>query len=100
MKTNLIKLLISIVILITVFSSASAQIYVKIRPIYPIVVRTEPPSHEYVWIDEEWEYHDGKYVYAGGHWANPPRKGYVRRSGHWKHNKHGNIWIRGSWRRR
>ena len=100
MKRKLFKLLLLIVVLVTVSLSASAQIYVRIRPTFPIVVRTEQPSYSHVWIEEDWEYRGGTYVYVGGHWATPPRQGYVRRSGHWKHNRRGNVWIHGSWRRR
>ena len=100
MKKLFFKLLLLFVVLFTVCLSASAQIYVKIRPVFPIIVRTEQPSREHVWIDEDWEYRGGSYVYTGGHWAPPPHRGYVRRSGHWKHNKRGNAWIRGTWRRR
>ncbi len=100
MKKNLIKLSLLLVVLFTVFISASAQIYVKIRPTFPIVVRTEQPSRNYVWIDEEWEHRGGTYVYTGGHWVNPPPNRYVWKKGRWKHNKRGNIWIPGTWRRR
>jgi hypothetical protein len=100
MKKNLFKLLLLIVVLFTVFFSASAQIYVKIRPVFPIVVRTVQPSHQHVWIEEDWESRGGTYVYVGGHWVNPPLNRYVWKKGHWKHNRRGNIWIRGTWKRR
>ena len=100
MKKLFFKLVLLFVVLITVCLSASAQVYVQIRPVVPVVIRTEQPSRNYVWIDEEWENRGGTYVYVGGHWAPPPRQGYVRRSGHWKHNRRGNVWIQGTWRRR
>jgi len=79
-------------------SSASAQIYVKIRPVVPVVVATGRPSPGYVWIGEEWTEDGGNYRYAGGYWANPPHPGYKWKKGHWNNRKdHGNQWVRGSW---
>jgi len=79
-------------------SSASAQIYVKIRPVVPVVVVTDRPSPGYVWIGEEWTEDGGNYRYAGSYWANPPHPGYKWKKGHWNNRKdHGNQWVRGSW---
>ena len=80
---------------------ASAQVYVKIRPVAPVIVRTTAPSPAHVWIGEEWEPRGGKYVYVGGHWAAPPHPGWAWVPGHWKHHdRRGEVWIRGHWRRR
>lgn len=80
---------------------ASAQIYVKIRPSIPVIVRPQQPSPAHVWIDEEWEPNGGAYRYAGGHWAAPPHPGYRWRAGYWRrHNRDGEQWVRGGWRRR
>jgi WXXGXW repeat (2 copies) len=101
MKKKLIKSLFFLVIIFTVSFSASAQIYVKIRPVVPVVtVRPPQPSRNHVWIDEEWEPRGHGYKYSGGHWANPPHRGYTRRSGHWQHSRRGDVWVQGSWRRR
>ena len=101
MKKSLLKLLLLFAILFTVSFSASAQIYVKIRPVAPVIVRPVQPGHDHVWIDEEWEPNGGTYRYAGGHWEAPPHPGYIWRSGHWRRHSHdGEEWIRGSWRRR
>ena len=100
MKKKFVKLFLFLAVLFTVSLSASAQIYVKVRPTFPIVVRTQQPSHDQVWINEDWENRGGNYVYVGGHWSTPPHQGYVRRSGYWKHSRRGNIWVQGTWRRR
>ena len=100
MKKKLIKLLFLFVILFTVSFSAPAQIYVKIRPTFPVVVRSAPPSRTHVWINEEWEPRGNSYRYSGGHWERPPQRGYIRRPGHWRHSSRGDVWIRGSWGRR
>jgi WXXGXW repeat (2 copies) len=99
MQKNLIKLLLSVVILFTVSFSASSQIYVKVRPVVPVTVRPPQPSPAHVWIDEEWEPRGKDYRYAGGHWATPPHRGYHRTPGRWRHSNHGDVWIQGSWRR-
>jgi len=78
--------------------SASAQIYVKVRPVIPIVVRTERPSPVHVWIDEEWVEEGGNYRYSGGHWEAPPRPGERWYPGHWNHHRqYGHQWIHGRW---
>jgi hypothetical protein len=101
MKKNLVKWLCLFVVLFTLSVSASAQVYVKIRPSIPVIVRPAQPSPAHVWIDEEWEPNGGGYRYAGGHWATPPHRGYIRRPGHWRrHGRDGDEWVRGSWRRR
>jgi hypothetical protein len=99
MKKKLSKLLFLFAIIFSVSLSSSAQIYVKIRPPGPIIVRPPQPSRAHVWIGEDWESHEGTYRYSGGHWATPPHRGYTRRSGYWKQTRHGQIWVQGSWRR-
>jgi hypothetical protein len=101
MNQRLSKIAILSLIVLAVSFSASAQVYVKIRPVPPVIVRTAPPSPEHVWIDEEWEPREGKYVYVGGHWIAPPHRGYVWVPGHWNHHeRHGEIWVRGHWKRK
>jgi WXXGXW repeat (2 copies) len=101
MKKDLIKWLFLIVIFFSVSSPVSAQIYVKIRPAAPVIVRTAQPSRDHVWIDEEWEPNGNSYKYSGGHWEAPPHPGYAWRPGHWRHyGRRGEIWVHGGWRRR
>jgi hypothetical protein len=100
MKKYLSKLALLSVIALAVSFTASAQIYVKIRPSVPVIVRPAPPSPTHVWIDEEWEPRGGTYVYAGGHWASPPHPGWAWIPGHWKREGRGEWWVKGHWRRR
>lgn len=101
MKKKFIKWLFIIAILFSVSFSASAQIYVKIRPSAPVIVRPAQPSRNHVWIDEEWEPDGASYKYSGGHWEAPPHPGYIWRQGHWRRNgRHGETWVHGGWRRR
>ena len=84
-------------IFFTVSFSATAQIYVKIRPTIQITPRLAQPSPSHVWIDEDWEQNDGTYRYSGGRWVVPPRSGYYRKPGHWQKTRRGNRWIQGRW---
>ena len=97
MKNKLIKLLFAGIVFFSV-SSASAQIYVKVRPVVPVVVQTPQPSPNHVWIDEEWEPYGGAYRYGGGRWEAPPHHGYTWRKGYWKrHGNDGEVWVAGHW---
>jgi hypothetical protein len=100
MKNKLSKLLVLVVILLAATFSAAAQIYVQIRPVYPVMVKPPQPSPVYVWINEEWEPSGNSYRYTGGHWEAPAQPGYYRRPGYWQRSKHGNRWIQGSWAKR
>ena len=89
------------VLAFTIAFTASSQVYVKVRPVAPVIVRSAAPSPAHVWIGEEWEVRGGRYVYVGGHWAAPPHPGWVWVPGHWRHSAHrGDIWMRGHWRKR
>jgi hypothetical protein len=90
---------VAILVLGASFSS-SAQIYVHVRPVAPVVVRTERPSPRHVWIGEEWEVRNGAYVHTGGHWAEPPHPGWIWVAGHWAHDGRGHMWKPGHWRHR
>ena len=97
MKNKLIKLLFACMMLFSV-SNASAQIYVKVRPAIPVVVKTPAPSPAHVWIDEEWEPNGTAYRYRGGYWQAPPHNGYVWVKGHWRrHHNDGEEWVPGHW---
>jgi nitric oxide reductase large subunit len=100
MKRKLTKLLVLLVVIFSISLSVSAQIYVKVRPAVPIIVKPIKPSQEHVWIDEDWESNSNAYQYTGGHWEKPPHVGYIWKQGHWKHhNNRGDEWIHGSWRK-
>jgi len=80
-------------------SSASAQVYVSVRPVFAEPHRPPPPSRTHIWIGEEWENRGGHYVAVGGHWAAPPHPGWAYVPGHWAHERRGDYWIAGRWRR-
>jgi len=99
MKKTLVKLMLFSVIFFGVSWAASAQVYVKVRPIPPVVVQTPRPGPMHVWVGEEWnEDGHGGYRYGGGHWDAPPHPGDRWNNGHWNHDKdHGDNWVRGRW---
>ncbi len=97
MEKKLFKMMLLSALFITICSSASAQIYVKIRPPVPVIVRPVQPAPAYVWINEEWEPNGGSYRYSGGHWAPPPQPGYYHRSGYWQRTGKGQRWVQGKW---
>ena len=97
MQKRSIKFSFLSAILFIISFSATAQIYVSIRPTPPVVVRPPQPSRTHVWVNEEWEPNGTSYKYSGGHWAPPPQPGYYRKPGHWKKSKRGQVWVKGSW---
>lgn len=99
MKKTSIKLMLFSIIFFGAFWSASAQVYIKVRPVAPVVVQTARPGPTHVWIGEEWnEDGHGGYRYGGGHWEAPPHPGDRWNAGHWNHDRdHGDNWVRGSW---
>jgi hypothetical protein len=101
MKKKLNRLLILMVILFSVSAAASAQVYVRVHPVAPVVVVRPPqPSPEHVWVDDEWEPTGETYVYTGGHWDRPPHPHYRYHHGYWGHyGNRGDRWHHGRWRR-
>ncbi len=99
MKKKMIKFVLMLIFLITVSFSATAQVYVKIRPTFPVTVRTQQHRSNQVWVDEDWQPRGRHYRYNGGRWVTPPHRGYVRKPGHWEQRRRGQVWIQGTWSR-
>ncbi|MFT3822418.1 MAG: hypothetical protein QM731_00810 [Chitinophagaceae bacterium] len=78
--------------------ASSAQVYVKVRPSAPVVVRPVAPSPRHVWIDGGWTVRGGRYVWTEGYWATP-RHGRHYVPGRWDHRRGGWVWVGGYWRR-
>jgi len=100
MKKHFSKLVILAVLVVASSVSASAQVYVNVRPTYTHVVRPAPPSRAHIWVEEDWAYRGGRYEPVGGHWVMPPRPGSVWVPGRWVHARRGYQWMPGRWRRR
>ena len=102
-KSRVVKLAFLVMVMIaagSIANQASAQVYVSVRPVWHPVPRPVAPSPRHVWIDEEWEARGGTYVAVGGHWAEPPHSGWAWVPGHWAHERRGDWWVAGHWRRR
>ncbi len=81
-------------------NNVSAQFYVRIRPIAPVVVVPPGPSPRHVWVPGEWRWNKrrGEYVWREGFWIEP-RPGRVWVPGFWEDGPGGSRWIAGHWRR-
>jgi hypothetical protein len=100
MKSKVVKLAFMAMLMVGVGSftnTASAQVYVSVRPVWHPVVRPVAPSPRHVWIDEEWAWRNGAYVAVGGYWAEPPHPGWIWYPGHWYHGGKGHRWYAGHW---
>jgi len=104
MKKHLNKMMIMAILVVAAAlssTSASAQVYVNVRPVFARPHSKPPaPSRGAVWIDEDWANRGGRYVSVGGHWASPPHPGYIYVPGRWAHEKRGDYWVAGRWKRR
>jgi hypothetical protein len=103
-KMSRVLFLAMAVSIFTVWQSnaqVAAGVYVHVRPSRPhdvVVVRPPRPSHDRVWVSEEWAPADTTYVYHKGYWAVPPRPTAVWVPGHWRYDANkGYIWIPGHW---
>lgn len=100
MKKTIIKVLVMFC-LVTGFAEASQaqRIFVKVRPVAPVVVRPAAPSSHHVWVEGEWVWTSNNYVWHAGYWAEPPHPREVWVSGHWRRAYGGWNWVPGHWRR-
>lgn len=80
-------------------SAAFAQVVVRVAPPAPIIERRPiAPGPGYVWVDGFHRWDGARYVWVGGHWMMPPRRGGVWVAGHWRHTPGGYVWVEGHWR--
>jgi len=78
-------------------ASCAGSYYVTERPAEPVYVRPSAPYAGAVWIDGDWVWNGGRYVYSGGHWA-AARPGHIWVRGAWYRGPRGYGWHRGYWR--
>ncbi len=86
-----------LVLAASMFATAcEGSYYVADQPVEPVYERGAAPYDGAIWIDGEWGYTGGNYVYTRGHWDHPrPGHTYVR--GNWEHTSRGHRWHRGHW---
>ncbi len=100
MKKYFSKIVMMLIILISFYAAADAQIIIKVRPGPPAYrIRPVRPSPAYVWMGGNYVWRGNQYVYTDGYWATPPQPGHAWVEGHWKHRRGGWVWIPGHWRR-
>ncbi len=85
------------VMLVTLSYSCSSGHYVSERPQEVIVNRPGPPGTGYMWVDGDYNWRGGRYVYQPGYWARP-HGSRTWRTGSWVQGPHGYYWRRGGWR--
>lgn len=79
-------------------SCGPSRVAVRTRPVAPVVVRPVAPYPNAYWMDGEWMWRGGNYVYVQPHFVTP-RRGYKWSPGYWKPSRRGDVWIKGRWRR-
>ncbi|MBS1566538.1 MAG: YXWGXW repeat-containing protein [Bacteroidetes bacterium] len=96
MKATIIKLGI-VAALATGFTACSGGMVITSRPEAPYYERPISPGPGYVWVDGDWYWTGGRYVYHNGYWARP-RGTRVWVTGSWEQRGNGWRWRRGHWR--
>ncbi len=99
MDKRLLKSGLSVLMIMLFAATASAQHYMKIQPRRPVVAvrRPPPPYPNAFWVDEEWRWSNGRYIWAGGYWSRPPFMGARWIPGRWVKARFGWQWAPGHW---
>lgn len=81
--------------------AAGAQIAVRIGPPpeRPVEVIPANPHPGWVWQPGFHRWDGARYVWVGGHYAEPPYRGAHWVEGHWRQSPRGYVWVEGHWRR-
>ncbi len=78
-------------------ASCAGSYCITDQPAEPVYVRPVQPYANAVWIDGDWVWRGGSYVYQRGYWVRP-RAGRAWVRGGWYHSPRGYTWHRGHWR--
>jgi hypothetical protein len=91
-------------VILTLFASAAvfdscgpSRYTVTEQPVAPVYERPAMPRVGYVWVDGDWYWSGGRYVYRNGYWARP-RSHRVWVTGTWVRSGRGYYWRHGHWR--
>ena len=82
---------------LTLDSCAPGRYTVSAQPSVPVYERPARPGANYVWIDGDWYWSGGRYVYRNGYWARP-RGHRTWVAGVWVHRGNGWYWKKGHWK--
>ena len=91
------KLLIIMAIATSLFATGCAAGYVDTVPADEVYDAGVAPGPGYIWVDGEWAWGGGRYVYHRGHWDNA-HPGRTWQKGSWAHTSRGYHWNGGHWR--
>lgn len=97
MKQRIIQLSIVAALAFAFTGCEPGGVIVSTRPEPPYYERPVSPAPGYVWIDGEWYWSNGRYVYHNGYWGRP-RGHRVWIAGNWEQRDNGWKWRRGYWR--
>jgi len=94
---NLLVVASIVLTALTLDSCAPGRYTVSAQPAVPVYERPARPGGNYVWVDGDWYWSGGRYVYRNGYWARP-KTHRVWVSGAWvRHSKGGYYWKKGYW---
>jgi hypothetical protein len=93
------KLIFMAVLSIWMAAGAYAQDhhYVKTHPAATVSKRPPRPSAGHVWVGSEWNWSNGAYAEAPGHWELPPSGHKIWVAGRWSRTSKGSYWVPGHW---
>jgi hypothetical protein len=97
MKKRLFQLSILAALTFAFAGCEPGGVIVTTRPETPYYERPTSPDPGYVWVDGDWYWTGGRYVYHNGYWARP-RNSQVWVTGSWEQRSNGWRWRRGHWR--
>lgn len=74
--------------------------YVKTEPTYVEYSRPVKPSHQHIWVGDNYTYNrrTGVYVQKNGYWQKPVRNR-TYNQGYWQSGPRGHYWAKGKWHR-
>jgi len=70
---------------------------VPFKPEAPWMRPSPPPSKWHVWMPNEWQWRQGRYVSVPGYWMRPPNKNMRYVPGYWNRTREGWVWRQGHW---
>jgi len=78
--------------------SVGGELEVGVAPPAPLVdVRVASPGVDFVWIPGAYVW-NGRWVWEGGRWDHPPRRGAVWVPHHYVYRGGRHVFVRGGWR--
>lgn len=90
---------IAVILIATILclnSCSTEKHVVAEQPVAPVYTRPEEPGPGYIWVEGNWHWRSGKYVFENGDWVKPKQnKTWV--TGSWMKTDKGYYWQKGYW---